>query len=500
MAAHPLDSLFHPRAIAIVGVSASEGARRSAFLGGLLDQQYQERHPLYLVHPRASEIQGVRCYPTVLDCLGPVDHVISSIPRVGVDALVEQCIAKGVRSLHLFTAGFSEAGDAESADAERAVIAKARASGIRVIGPNCLGLYVPSERIAFAPNQPKEIGTVFGLSQSGVNAIEMLQLAERGPRFSKLVSFGNGADIDAAQLLDYAAEDPDSVLVVAYLEGAGRGRELFAALKRCAAVKPVIVLKGGITATGARAAQSHTGSLAGSGAVFEALCRQTGAMLVDDMEELHDLAVAVSSGLRHVQGGRGILLGIGGGFSVLSADSIARQGLDLPELSEATRTALREYIPVAGNSTRNPIDATFLGGERLEIPEQVIALCARAPGFDLLFTSAEGPPPPDAAGGRPEERAEDRRPGAPDPDAEARAMARAERARSAAVYFGALQAESGRPLAVIRRGRDPVSTRIFFEQAYQHGVAAFPTVLRAARVVARLLRWRASREGLPPLF
>lgn len=486
-AAHPLDAIFHPRAIAIVGVSAGEGARRGGFLGGLLDQRYQDAHPLYLVHPRASEIQGIRCYPTVLDCPGPVDHVISQIPRAGVDALVDQCIAKGVRSIHFFTAGFSETGDADSTAEELALIAKARAGGIRVIGPNCLGMYVPAEQVGFSPNQPKEPGNVFGISQSGVNSGEILQLAERGPRFSKLVSFGNGIDIDAAQLLDYAAADPDSAMVVAYIEGVARGRALFDALKRCAAVKPVIVLKGGMTASGARAAASHTGSLAGAGAIFEALCRQAGAILVDDMEELHDVAVAVSTMLRQVRGGRSILLGIGGGFSVLSADVIARQGLELPELSEATQQALREYVPVAGNSIRNPIDAAFLG-PRMGIPEPVLDICARAPGFDLVFAGAGGANPQDDL---PRDR--------PNADPEDREAARAARARADADFFGDLQQQTGRPIAVIRRSRDASNQRVFNEQAYRRGVAAFPSVARAARAVALLLRWRASREGLPAI-
>ncbi len=159
---HPLDPIFHPRSVAIVGVSSQPG-REGMFLPALMGQGYHERHALYPVNPKMSEVQGLRCYPTVLDCPDPVDHVICQIPRVSVSELVDQCVEKGVRSVHFFTAGFSESRDDEMAAVEREIVLKARAGGVRLIGPNCMGLYSPADQLTFMPGFPREPGAVFML-------------------------------------------------------------------------------------------------------------------------------------------------------------------------------------------------------------------------------------------------------------------------------------------------------------------------------------------------
>ena len=251
---------------------------------------------------------------------------------------------------------------------------------------------------------------------------------------------------------------------------------------------------------GARAVRSHTGSLAGSSEVFEAMCRQTGAMRADTMEELHDLAIAVSTRARDIRGTRAILVGGGGGFSVLSSDAIARHGFDLPELPDETKQRLREWVPIAGNSIRNPIDAGFIGDNRHEIQHNVTQIASEAPGYDFLFVStghfasprAHGAPP---GPGEPKDGA-----GAAGGDDDGARSP--ETARSTAQELAELQDASGRPFVVVRRGREfnPEATLAFQEAAYQHGLGAFPSVPRAARAVEMLLQWRARREGLPELF
>ena len=249
---HPLEPIFHPRSIAIVGVSRDgPGRRRSGFLASLMEHGYHESKPLYPVNPNADEIAGLPAYPSLRDIEGPVDHVISSVPASVAPSLVEDAIAKGVRSIHFYTAGFAEIGDPELTRQQREVIGRATAAGIRVLGPNCMGLYVPSERISFQGEFPTEPGNVMVISQSGGNSMDIVfGLAKRGVRFSRAVSFGNGEDVDAADLFDNAAADPGSEYVVAYLESSARGRQTFEALQRCARVKPTIVLKGGMTGTG----------------------------------------------------------------------------------------------------------------------------------------------------------------------------------------------------------------------------------------------------------
>ena len=333
------------------------------------------------------------------------------------------------------------------------------------------------------------------ISQSGGNSMDIVHgLARRGVRFSRAVSFGNGEDVDAADLFDYAASDHGSEYVVAYLESSARGRATFEALRRCAREKPTIVLKGGMTDAGGRAANSHTGSLAGSREVFEAMCRQAGVALAESMEELHDLLIGVTTNTRLVRGGRALLLGGGGGFSVLAADTIARAGLDLPPLDEETSARLRELMPVAGNSIRNPIDASHLSGDRAEAYRTLLDIGAHARDLDVLLVMAGGPP--DFAP-RPKEEQQD-------PDyAREREERRRRRDREAIEQLVELQESSRHPVVALRRARTGSSEQIdddVLSDAYAHGLGVFPTVGRAARTVAQLLEWRKQREGLPELF
>ena len=443
------------------------------------------------MNPKTDEVNGLRCYPSVLDCPDPVDHVICQIPAPAAPGLLDQCIEKGVRSIHFFTAGFSETGDEEMAAMEREMVAKARAAGLRIIGPNCMGLYVPGTGLAFMGGFPSEPGNVFLLSQSGANAGDIVQrLAPRGVRFSKAISYGNGADLLAHDFLDYAASDPQTEVVTAYIEGVRDGRRFVDALRRCAAVKPTILLKGGLTAAGARAANSHTGSLAGSSEVFEALCRQTGAVRAQTMEELHDLVIATTTGLRRVRGPGVALIAGGGGYAVLSADRIALTGLELPPLPEETQRALREFIPVAGTSVRNPIDANLgrhagdAGGIR-----RAYALVAQADPIDVVFSTVGGWGGWGAGDG-------------PKPDGDS-PEARAERARRSADELAELQRDVGVPVVAIERSRSEASGQeidAFRERAYGRGISVFSTVERAAAAVARLLEWRKRREGMVALF
>ena len=490
---HSLDSIFHPRSVAVVGVSSQPG-REGIFLPALMGQGYHEQHGLYPVNPKMHEVQGLRCYPTVLDCPDPVDHVISQIPRVSVSELVDQCIAKGVRSLHFFTAGFSESREDEMATVERDIVRRARAGGVRLIGPNCMGLYSPADQLTFMPGFPSDPGAVFMLSQSGTNAGEIVYgLAARGVRFSKGVSYGNGADLRAHDFLDYAASDPETQIVVAYIEGVRDGRRFLAALRRCAERKPTIVLKGGHTAAGARAADSHTASLAGSIEVFDAVCRQAGAIRAATMAELQDLVIALTTRLRDVRGRGVALIGIGGGFAVLSSDAIAQAGLDVPPLPGEVQAQLRSFIPVAGTSVRNPVDASLERGADRDRSHRAYAAIARAAPIDVAFTALGFGWGPSASFG----------PGAggfggfgPPPGSDAEPDDPARRAREQVDELAELQQETGVPFAIILRGQTGADEALA-QRAHARGLAAFPDAGRAATAVARLLDWRAGRAELP---
>ena len=507
MSEHPLDPVFHPRAVAVVGVRSNPNTgMMGSFYDSLLEAGFPAIGGLYPVNPKIDEINGARCYRSLLDTPDPVDHVISQVPAAVVPELVDQCVAKKIRSIHFFTAGFSETGSEEMAGVEAAMIEKLRGAGIRAIGPNCMGLYVPSSRLAFMSGFPAESGNVFLLSQSGANAGEIVHgLVSRGVRFSKVVSYGNGADLRAHDFLDYAADDPTSDVVAAYIEGVQDGRAFFEALKRCALVKPVIILKGGRTRSGSHAAHSHTGSLAGSIEVFDAACRQAGAMRAETMDELHDLVVAASTNTCSITG-RGVALfgGGGGGFAVLSADAIDREGLTVPKMPQSAVDKMREYIPVAGSSVNNPIDA-FPPEEHLE---SMLRLVATAEGIDMVFMSPMAgwrPPPPGSRVVDSKADADLKQPPEAQTDPESPDQEIGEGATKAAQQMRSLQDDTGTPVVgVLRSGRMArmmgQNRAAITEAAYRQGIGIYPSVARAARTVAQVLDWKAYREGLPDIF
>ena len=469
-----LDYIFHPRSIAIAGVSAKES---TVFGGGGFVSALQEigfRGPIYLIHPTAPAIRGIKCYPSLRDIPDTVDYVISSVNARFVPGLLEDCIAKGVRVLHLFTAGFTETGDAERAKMEQAVVARAREAGIRLIGPNCMGLYVPESRLAMMNGQVPEEGPVGLVSQSGMNAGEFVRYAiPRGVRCSKVISFGNGADLKAADFLDYLADDPKTEIVAAYLEGIQDGPRLARAIRKVGARKPLVILKSGRTEAGSRAANSHTASLAGSLQVFDALCRQAGALRVESLEELVDMAVTFQF-VKRLSGPNVVVVGGGGGASVRAADDLAAAGLNLPPLLPETQEALAKVTHEAGTSIRNPIDTTSLWEDQGF--EATLMPCATAANIDLLLyhTSFGG-------GG----------PGV-------RLVGMRDRLRRQAETLAHIQQESGKPVVVCIR---PSTTADAFEQAadfqelcWRAGLATYPGIARAGVALGKLLQWQRMHE------
>jgi acyl-CoA synthetase (NDP forming) len=346
---------------------------------------------VYPINPRASEIAGLPAYPSLSAVPGDVEYVISCVPASAVLALIDESRAKGVRTLHLFTGRFGETGDAEAAALEREVQARAADAGIRLIGPNCMGVYDAAGGMAFRPDLPREPGDVAFLSQSGNNSIElMLHGASRGLRFSKVVSYGNALDLTEADFFDYLADDPDTRLVGAYIEGARDGRRLFEALRRCAAVKPVVILKGGRTGAGSRTAASHTAALAGRRQVWSAALRQAGAVEVDTFDELIDMLVAFAFLRGDVAVGElaaavGVVGG-GGGRAVQSADVCEEAGLRVPKLPEAIRTMLREKAPDLADWVDNPVDQSILAGSAVS-GARVLEMMLDSPEFEVLIAN-----------------------------------------------------------------------------------------------------------------
>ncbi|MDP3766494.1 MAG: CoA-binding protein, partial [Dehalococcoidia bacterium] len=286
-----LGALLRPRSIAVVGASANPDSPGHDYLRSLIDFGFQG--PVYPVHPREREILGLRAYADLRAVPGEVEFVISCIPAGGVLELLEAAGEKGVRAVQLFTGRFSETGREDAAELEREVLRRAREAGVRVIGPNCMGLHDPAWGVSFRPDLPRRAGPAAFISQSGNNTTEVLLHSEpRGVGYRLAASYGNAIDVDEAELLSYLSEEREVGVIGAYIEGVRDGRRFLAALRKASDAKPVVVFKGGRTGAGARSAVSHTAALAGSNEVWRGALRQGGALEAHSQEQLIDLLVA----------------------------------------------------------------------------------------------------------------------------------------------------------------------------------------------------------------
>jgi acyl-CoA synthetase (NDP forming) len=383
------DSVFRPRSVAVIGASSNVDSPGHDYVRSLVDFGFSG--PIYPINPRAPEIMGLKAYPSLSDVPTSVDLVISCIPADGVLSLIAECAAKGVTALHLFTGRFSETGDARAAKLEQEVKQAAAAAGVRIIGPNCMGVFDSTAGLSFRPDLPRERGDVAFISQSGNNSVElMLHGAARGLRFSKVVSYGNALDLTEADFLDFLATDPETKVVGAYIEGTGDGRHFFDALTRCARAKPVVILKGGRTGAGSRTAASHTAALAGQRQIWSAVIRQAGAVEVATFDDLIDMLVAFAflrapgaiAGERPAVG----VVGGGGGRAVQSADVCEEAGLSVPKLPDPLRESLREKAPQLADWIDNPVDQSILAGSGVS-GARVLEMMLDDAAFDALIAN-----------------------------------------------------------------------------------------------------------------
>ncbi len=351
------ERLFNPRSMAVVGATPKEKQMGSGnmFIQGAFSQGFQGG--IYPVHPEASHVLGLKAYPSVRAIPEIVDLAIFCVPQSAVISVMEDCAAKGVKFVHMFTAGFSETGVRKSAEVELKALEIARNNGIRIIGPNCMGIYCPEGGIAFQPNFPIEPGSVGIISQSGSLVNDFIKIGmPQDLSFSKIVSFGNASDLQPYEFLEYLGQDEKTEIIGAYIEGLKEGRAFFKAAKKITKNKPVVVLKGGQTEGGSRATMSHTASMSGSARLWQALCRQTGIITVDSTDEM----MATLAALKRMPLPRGknvAIFGEFGGGSVLMTDETERAGLKVPHLSEDTIRRLEKFLPPEGQSVKNPLDA-----------------------------------------------------------------------------------------------------------------------------------------------
>ncbi|MBI5115233.1 CoA-binding protein [Candidatus Poribacteria bacterium] len=352
-----LNTLFYPKTIAVVGASPDGDPFRwggKTFIEGLVKQNY--RGKVYPVHPKADTVLGLKAYRSVDEVPDEVDLAIFSVPASAVMGVMADCVKKRVKFVHIFTAGFSETGLEDRAKLESDMATLAREGGVRVVGPNCMGVYCPDGGVAWVKDFPSESGPVAFVSQSGQLAGHFIEVGKpRGITFSKVISYGNASDLQCHDFLKYLADDEKTKVIGSYIEGLKDGRAFFEMAKKLTVRKPLVVWKGGQTEGGSRAVSSHTASIAGSRHLWRALCRQTGIISVDSIEELAATIVALQD-LTPPKGPNVAIVGGAGGGSVTMTDAAERAGLKVPHLSEATIRGLEEFVPVHGQSVKNPLD------------------------------------------------------------------------------------------------------------------------------------------------
>jgi len=353
-----IEPFFKPRSVAIIGASAKQKK-----VGYVITKNFIEgfKGKFFLVNPNAQEILGYKSYSSVKSIPDEVNLAVIAVPAPVVPDVIEECGEKGVKAAIVISGGFREI-DKEGAELEEKLVEASKKYGIRLMGPNCMGvfdsadmvdtLFIPDYRLRRPPK-----GKIAFISQSGASGIAFLDWAA-GERIgiSKFASYGNAADVSEADLLEFLAEDEETKVVVMYLEGIREGKKFVEVAREITKTKPVLVLKSGSTSAGAKAALSHTGSLAGSDEVFDAVVRQTGMIRVYDWEEMFDLA-RVLVYQPAAKGERLAVITNGGGAGVMIADEIEEMGLRLAELDEVTVAELKAKFP-SRVVVNNPIDLT----------------------------------------------------------------------------------------------------------------------------------------------
>ncbi len=388
-----LSSLFKPRVIALVGASNDPfkiGGRPLRYMAAAGSEI-----KMYPVNPMRATVQGYKAYPTVQAIPEQVDQIILAVPAHQVEAAVADGLAAGARSIVMFSGGFAETG-VEGIIAQQRLVETIRAAGARLLGPNAMGLFNTQERIfsTFSSALDRgipELGRVSVVSQSGaVGSYIQNLLISRGVKLAKFIATGNEADLEASECLQWLAEDPDTDTLVVYLETCRDGEGLKRALLTARRYgKPVIMLKAGRTEAGQSVAASHTGAMAGSTAVFDAVMESTGVLVARTLPELVDLTYTCANGVAPHDNSLAIIT-ISGGIGVMATDAAVEIGLDMPPMPETALTKIREILPLAEG--RNPLDTTAA-----TIGDRTIFMCAvesmlesRPYGSVMLFVGNAG--------------------------------------------------------------------------------------------------------------
>jgi len=377
-----LGAIFAPRSIAVIGASRRRDSIGFALLHNLVANQFEGA--IFPVNPHAHAIHSLRCYKSIAEIPDPIDLAVVMVPRDAVQEVVEQCLARGVRGLVVITAGFGETGP-EGAAREARLREAVRAAGARMIGPNCMGVLNTAAGVSlnatFAPT-PARAGRVGFVSQSGALGVAILNvMRDMDIGLTQFVSMGNKADVSGNDLLEYWEDDPETRVIAMYLESFGNPRRFTEIAKRVTRKKPVLVVKSGRTAEGARAATSHTGAIAGADVTVSALLEQCGVLRANTIEELFDIARALARSPLPAGPRVGIVTNAGGP-AIMATDACINLGLQLAQLAPATVAELRRFLP-AEASFGNPVDMIASAGA--EAYGRTLAAVLDDPGVDMAM-------------------------------------------------------------------------------------------------------------------
>lgn len=375
-----LEALFQPGSVAVVGASRKPEKVGHGVFANLVGAGFPG--PIYGVNPDGGEILGRRIYPSIEDIPGPVDLGVLVVPPSAVIEGIPRLAEKGMKAAIVISAGFKETGGA-GAGLERALRDVSRKASVRVLGPNCLGLINTHARLnaSFSAGTPPA-GTIAFFSQSGALCTAVLDWAiGENVGFSKFISLGNKADLSESDIMEYLSADAETKVILGYVESIDDGVRFLNASREVTARKPVILVKAGSTASGARAASSHTGSLAGSERAYDAAFRQGGILRADTMEDLFDLALGFA--LQPIpRGDRLIIITNAGGPGILAADTADRLGVPLAEIGPALRGRLSGRLPSTA-SLGNPVDV--IGDARADRYREVFAAVRDEPSIDMVL-------------------------------------------------------------------------------------------------------------------
>jgi acyl-CoA synthetase (NDP forming) len=389
-----LDFAFYPKSVAVIGTTATTALLYNAgnlFFRTVLEFGFPGK--LYAVGKSGGELLGHKIYPSVLDIPDELDYVIVAIPNRFLPQLAEECGQKGVKIMHLFVSGFGEIEDKSGLVLQDEMLRIAHKYNIRIIGPNCMGVYCPGARLTMAINFSETAGTVAYMAQSGGQCIMGVREAnQRGIYFSKVISYGNAADINECDLIEYFTADPETDIITVYIEGTNDGPRLFRALKEAISKKPVVVFKCAATEGGTHAAVSHTSAIAGSNLTWDSLLRQSNVIRVYSAKEMFDV-VTLLKRCPPPKGLSTLVVGHGGGSCVQASDDCCRSGLNMPLLTQEMRQGLMNvYLTDAGNIFKNPLDINpFFGLDKAREAFKVVADWERADAVVFVASPEQTP-------------------------------------------------------------------------------------------------------------